>query len=140
MANRNVRVVNNNGSKPNVKYFPKTASTALDRNSLVELTSGTLGAADDNETIVLGVLLKEIASTDSDYASTTKVPVEVLRGTDEVEIDTTAALTVGTSYGISNAYTVDQADTTNDVFTCTVAISATRARGFLKGIAGGNTV
>jgi hypothetical protein len=140
MADRNVRVVKKNGKKPVIKSMAKTASTALDKNSLVELTSGLLGASDDNDTIVYGVLLEEVASTDSDYGSTTKKQVEVIEAGDEVEIAATAALTVGTSYGISNAYTVDQADTTNDVFTCTAVISSTRARGYMKSVSGGNTV
>jgi len=140
MSDRNVRIVRQNGKKPIVKSQPKTASTALDKNSLVELTSGTLGAADDNDTIIYGILLQEVASTDSDYATTSKKQVELVQAGDEVEIDTTAELTVGVSYGISNAYTVDATDTTNDVFTCTQVISSTRAIGYFKSVAGGNTV
>lgn len=140
MADRNVQVVKKNGKKPVIKTFPKTASEAMSKNSLVELTSGYVGAADDNETIVLGVLKQEITANDSDYASTTGVQVEMVEAGDEVEMTTTATLTIGTSYGISNAYTVDQADTSNDVFTCTKAISSTRARGYLKTVSGGNTV
>lgn len=140
MADRNVKIVRKNGKKPVRKFQPKTASEAMSKNSLVELTSGYVGAADDNDTIVYGVLKVEIAATDSDYTSTTLVPVEVIEAGDEVEMDTTATLTVGVSYGISNAYTVDAADTTNDLFTCTQVLSATRARGYVKSVAGGNTV
>jgi len=136
MADRNVRIVRKAGKKPVLKSFPKTASTALDKNSLVEWTSGYVAASDDNDTQVLGILLEEVAATDSDYASATKKLVEVIMPGDEVEITTTAALTLGTSYGISNAYTVDQADTTNDVFTPTQIISSTRAIGYFKGLAG----
>ena len=140
MADRNVRVVKRNGKKPVIKSMAKTASTALDKNSLVELTSGYLAASDDNDTIVYGVLLEEVATTDDDYASATKKQVEAIDAGDEVEITTSATLTVGTSYGISNAYTVDATDTSNDVFTCTAVLSSTRARGYFKSVAGGNTV
>jgi len=141
MADRNVRVVKKNGKKPVVKSLGKTASTAFDKNSLVEFASGLINPADDNDTIVYGIILEEISSSDSDYASTTALKqVEVIQAGDEVEIDTSAQLTVGVSYGIKNAYTIDQADTTNDVFTCTKVISATRARGVFKTVSGGNTV
>lgn len=132
MADRNVRVVRCNGHKPIIKSYAKTASTALDKNSLVEITSGYLAACDDNETTILGVLLEEVATTDSDYASATKKQVQIIQSGDEIEIDTTDTLTFGAAYGISNAYTVDQADTSNKVFVCTEVISSTRARGVVE--------
>ena len=140
MADRNVKIVKKQGRKPVTDWYAKTASTALDKNSLVEITSGYIAASDDDDTQVFGILRKEIAATDADYASATLVPVDVLYPGDIVEIDTTAALTVGTSYGISNAYTVDQSDTTNDVFTCTESVSSTRARGFFKTYTGDGVV
>lgn len=135
MADRNVRIVRKNGKKPVIKSYAKTASTALDKNSLVEWTSGYIDAADDNELLVLGILLEEVAATDSDYASATKKQVELIQSGDEVEITTTAGLTVGTAYGISNAYTIDATDTANDTFTCTEVISSTRAIGFFRNVA-----
>ena len=138
MADVNVRLVKSNGKKPNIKYFPKTASTALDENSLVEFTSGYLAACDDNETTVWGILRKEIAATDSDYASTTRVPVQIIHAGDEIEITTTAEATIGVSYGISNAYTVDVTDTSNDLITCTAVISSTRMRGIVGSQWAGN--
>jgi len=139
MADRNVQVVKHNGKKPIIKSMPKTSSTALDKNSLVELSSGLVGATDADDTIVYGVLKQEIATTDDDYTSETKVQIELIQAGDEVELTSTATLTVGVSYGLNNAYTVDQTDTSNDVFTCTAAISSTRARGYFKSVAGGNT-
>jgi hypothetical protein len=136
MADRNVRVIRNNGKKPIIKSFLKTASEALDKNSLVELTSGTLGAVDDGELTVLGVVIEECATTDTDYTLSTKKQVELIQPGDEVEITTNGTLTVGAAYGLSNAYTVDSADTTADTFTCTKSISSTRAIGFLRTVAG----
>ena len=88
-----------------------------------------------NDVVVAGVIVEEIAATDDDYTSATaKKQMELVCAGDEVEMDTTAELTIGTSYGVSNAYTVDQSDTTNDVFLCSRVISATRARGFMKAV------
>lgn len=140
MADRNVQLVDKRGKKPNRVELPKTASQAFDKNSLVEFASGVINPSDDNDTIVYGIINEEVASTDSDYATTAKKSVTPLQAGDLVEIDTTASLTPGTSYGISNAYTVDQSDTTNDVFTCERVISSTRAQGFFNAISGGNTV
>lgn len=138
MADRNVRVIRKNGKKPIIKSYGKTASTLFDKNSLVETASGVMNPIDDNDVVVFGVILEEIAAADSDYASATALKqVELICDGDEVEIDTTATLTVGVGYGISNAYTVDSTDTTNDVFVCTKVISATRAQGFMKTYAAG---
>ena len=138
MADRNVRLVKSNGKKPNIKWLPKTASTALDKKSFVEITSGYIAACDDNETTVIGILLKEIAATDSDYSSATKVPVQIIHAGDEIEITTATTATLGVSYGISNAYTVDVTDTTNDLITCTAVISSTRMRGVVGAQFAGN--
>ena len=136
-ANRKVQVVRANGHESVVKAYAKTGSTAMDGHSLVEWTSGLINPADDNDVVVVGVLLEEVATTDADYTSSTATKlVELIQPGDEVEMDTTAAVTVGTSYGISNAYTVDASDTTNDVFLATQVISSTRARGFLRTVAG----
>ena len=139
MSDRNVRVVRDNGTKPVIKSIPKTASTLYDKNSLVEYASGKQNPVDDNDTMVNGIILQEVAAADSDYASASNKQMRLLTGREDVEIDTTAQLTVGKSYGLSNAYTVDSTDTTNDVFTCTEVISATRAIGHFKTYRGGNT-
>lgn len=136
MANRNVRIVQKQGKKPNIMHLAKKASTLFDEDSLVKFVSGVLNPSADNDTQCLGIIREEIAATDSDYASATTKQVEVIYPGDIVEIDTTATVTIGTSYGISNAYTVDQSDTTNKIFTPTKVISSTRARGFFKNLAG----
>ncbi len=132
MADRNVKIVNYNGLKSVTKSLPKTASTAFDKNSLVEFASGVIDPVDDNDVVVYGIIREEVASTDSDYAATSEKLVDLIMPGVEVEITTSAAATPGVSYGLSNAYTVDVSDTTNDVFTCTKAISSTKARGFFK--------
>lgn len=63
------------------EYYAKPASTAFAIDSLVapnkDNTSNTFVAATASTTVNLGVLQKAVASTDSDYASETKVPVLV---------------------------------------------------------------
>jgi len=140
MADRNVKIVTKQGRKPLTDAFPKASSTDFDKNSLVEIGSGTINPSDDNDTVVFGIIREEVASTDSDYASTTNKLVDIILPGDVVEITTSAQLTVGTSYGISNAYTVDQADTSNKVFTCLKVISSTRAQGIFKCVAGDGVI
>lgn len=120
-------------------YLPVTTSTALAKGTLVEFTSGLLAAADDGESAadVRGVLGKTIASTDSDYATARRVPVIVPVERHVVwEADATGFTVGGTDegaeYGISDSGTVDQGDTTADVFIVTEVISSTKVRGFLK--------
>jgi len=135
MADRNVRVVNCNGLKPILKRYAKTASNLFDKNSLVEFASGVINPSDDNDVTVFGIILEEVAATDSDYATTGSKLVQLLRPTDEVEINWSGSVpTVGTAYGISNAYNVDQGDTTNKVFTATSIVTNNTTTGRVRGV------
>lgn len=137
MADRNVRIVDKAGKKDVANDYPKTASTTFDANSLVEFASGVINPSDDNDVVVFGIIKRGVATTDADYATTGARTVEVIQPGDLVEIDTTAQATVGVSYGISNAYTVDVSDTTNKVFNCKKVISSTRAQGTFITYSGG---
>lgn len=140
MADRNVRIVNKQGRKPQTISLAKTASTAFDKNSLVEFAAGYINPSDDNDTVVFGIIKEEVAATDSDYAANSKKTVEIIHPGDLVEITTSAAATVGTSYGISNSYTVDVTDTSNKVFTCIKKLSDTKAQGYFKCVAGDGVI
>ncbi len=107
--------------KTRVEWLPVTTSTALTKNTIVEWTSGLIAAADDNDTFVAGVILKTIASTDADYASSRKVPVLVPIERHVVfEADTAdtfvQATHGGVECGIIDESNLDLDDTTNDVF------------------------
>lgn len=124
--------------KTKIEWLPVTPSTALSKNSLVEFTSGKLAAADDNEAAVdiRGVLMKEIAATDDDYASDRLVPVMVPIERHVVwEADTADTYTLashcGVECGIVDASNVDLDDTTNDAF-LVISGSGTKVRGYLK--------
>lgn len=104
-----------------IEWLPITPSTALVAGTLLEWTSGLLAAADDNDTDVAGVLLKTIATTDGDYASTRLVGVIVpVEKHVEWEADTAdtfvQATHGGVECGIVDSANIDLDDTTNDVF------------------------
>lgn len=60
-----------------VEYFPKTASNAQVEGEWLYLTSNKVSktASAANAAAPVGLALRTVASTDSDYAGTTKVPV-----------------------------------------------------------------
>lgn len=122
--------------KTKTEQYPVTTSTALTKDTLVEFTSGLIAAADDNDTALAGVLVKTIASTDSDYASARRVgvvvPVERHCVWEADGTGTFAATDIGGEFGISDSATVDKSDTTNKVFLMTEFISASKIRGYLK--------
>ena len=124
--------------KVKTEWMPVTASTAFTKNTLVEATSGKVAVADADEAAgdIIGVIKKTIASTDSDYASARKVPVIIPVERHVIwEADATG-FTVGTDelqeFGISDAGTVDQTETTAKCFRVIEVLSATKVRGYLK--------
>ena len=123
--------------KTRIAYFPKTASTALAADSLVALSSGYLIAATSSTAKHVGVLRKAVAATDSDYASTTLVPVEVPIN-DMVEwLATTSsavAADVGNSVDLTDAVTVNRAATSHKVVTIVGIVSATVVRVVLNSV------
>lgn len=137
MAVKNVKLVRKNG-KPTTVSQPKTASTAMDKYSLVKLSNGKITPAASGDTKVYGILREEVSSSDSDYAENTEKLVELIEPGDEVEIDTSAEVTVGTAYGISGPATVNQGDTSTTVFVPTQVITSSRAVGYFNNYAGGN--
>ena len=89
------------GNGVSIEYYPKTASTLFTTNEPVALdTTGTLipytpGIAAP----FLGVIKKAVVATDSDYASTTRVPVEVGSANTEWVIDATTTAAAATDVG-----------------------------------------
>lgn len=126
MADRKVQLVRSAGT-PLLERRLKTASTAFDKNSLVEFASGVINPSDDNDIVVHGIILEEVATTDSDYATTGSnggKQVQILQPGDEVEMDFSGGnVAVGVAYGISSAYNIDFTDTTNKVVTVLADLS-----------------
>jgi len=121
-----------------IMYFRKKESTAFACNSFVAFeTNGGAGdpiePADASDTKLLGICLKTVASTDSDYASNTRIPVAVPRNhTAELEGDVgTGTLTVadeGLEMDLKDAGEIDQSASSTDVVVCTRFISASKGR------------
>lgn len=91
----------------NIKYFKKKASTAFTNGALCYVdTDGYLNPASASSVQHVGVILITVASTDSDYASTTYVPVDMCSPTDlfiaDVSAGTVAQTAVGAYYDLNS--------------------------------------
>ena len=91
--------------KPNIEHWAKAASTAISNNALTYLNgSGYVIPADATSGDHLGICMKTIASTDSDYASTTKIPIDVVGENDVFKVGLAAASTVATLLALVGTY------------------------------------
>lgn len=129
-----------NSAKPGrgkfkIMWLPKTASVAIEKNTLVQFDSGyvkqattTAGASD---TPIAGIYVgPAITSGSANYATTDKIEVlvpesplaefEIVVGTGSL-----AATDVGKSFDIDADAEVTVSTTTNEAVTCTEYISAT---------------
>lgn len=86
--------------------YPKTASTAFAVGQAVVLTSGQLATATTTSLLQAGVMMRKVASTDSDYASTTPCSVWTLSAQTEFLVNgvtgTATAALVGTTCDIAS--------------------------------------
>uniref|UniRef100_A0A6H1ZI22 Uncharacterized protein n=1 Tax=viral metagenome TaxID=1070528 RepID=A0A6H1ZI22_9ZZZZ len=116
------------------EWWPKAASVTVTITGTLLAPDGSGAATVCTATAlrILGVSLKSIASTDSDFASNTKIPVEVPLDDCEFEADVTGTLTtgmIGELRGLTASGTVvDATNTNNDQVTITGFISATKCR------------
>lgn len=91
-----------------IMYFKKKASTAILNGALVYIdTDGYLNPASASSTNHIGVCMVAVSSSDSDYASTTKIPVDIAQSsTDvfeaEVSAGTVAQTAVGAYYDLNS--------------------------------------
>lgn len=112
-----------------IEFHEKLASTAFAFNDLVYIDSaGYVAPAVDGALFVsLGLIQKTVASTDSDYASATRVPVLVPGPDAEFRCDvgtgTAAQADVGTWADVDDHLTVDVDDSTYDIFYVTKIVS-----------------
>lgn len=112
-----------------MEWYPKAASTVISVGSLMYPNgSGAIIPADSTSGNHLGVSMKKVAATDADYASTTKIPVDVVGEDDVFEALVTGTLTaamVGNFYDLSDDLTVNVGATSKKVVLCVGFISAT---------------
>lgn len=119
--------------KPKMEWFPKKASTAFANGGLVYADgSGAMQPADATSGDHFGVILKAVTSADSDYASTTMVPVDFISPEDVLEVDVeTGTLTtamVGNAYDlVADGDAIDVNATSKKVVTVVGFVSATKA-------------
>lgn len=124
-----------NGSV-HIEYYPKTASTLFSFEEPVALdTTGTLipytpGLAAP----VLGLIKKAIVATDSDYASATRVPVEVGNDDTEYMFDASTTSAAATDRGefvdyVEATVSVNVGSSTNDDVYVTDVVSTTKVIG-----------
>jgi hypothetical protein len=119
--------------KTKTLMLPRTASTTFTKGDLVMFASGELVTATVSSENHVGIILTDVTSGDSDFAtSAVKVPVEVpLSDMCEFEADVTGTLvttSLGVSYDLSSASEVNQGGTTTMQVTCVGFISATKGR------------
>lgn len=119
-------------------WLPVTTSQVFTKDSIVEFTSGLLAPADAGEAAIdlVGIIRKTIAATDSDYATSRLVPIEVpVEKHVEYIADFNSGLLstdLGTEYDLADAVTVDHAATTDKCFKVIGYISATKGIVFIK--------
>lgn len=115
-----------------IKYFRKKASTAFTANTLVAEYSDddTITPADSSSTAVVGVCLKKVASTDSDYASNTRIPVAVpLDTSSEMLCDTNSTIAVtdeGELHDLTDAATVNESASSTDIVKLKQFVASTK--------------
>lgn len=122
-----------------LRSFPRTASVTFTANDMVVLSSGALATVTGSlSTGVIGLIVKAVASTDSDFATSgvsalVEVPVDD-NALLEIDVANGTLLTtsVGVRFGMSTAGAVDFADTTNTVVACEQYISGTKGIFTLK--------
>lgn len=117
--------------QPEIVYRPKTASTALANGDVVASSSGQLIKATTSTTNNIGVVLRDVVSTDSDYASTTMLPVmtpndDCVFIADVTGGNTPTAALVDTQCDLGAAGTVATGTNTHHQLTIVGYISATK--------------
>lgn len=114
------------------EWYPKKASTAMVYGDLLIADgSGRVTKATSTSTVIVGVCLKTIASTDTDYASTTYVPVmiptENTLFTAPVGTGTFTDLMIGNKYDLKDENEIDVSAQSHKVVTIAKYLSATLA-------------
>lgn len=119
-------------------YLPVTTSTALTKDTLVTFSSGLLVAATSSTASadIVGVIRKTIASTDSDYATSRLVPVDVPTERFTIwEGDVTSGLVstdIGVEVDLTSAGVVNRAASSVKAVRCLKVLSSTKGHFLVK--------
>lgn len=117
-----------------IEKFQKKVSTAFAMNDMVTIdVNGFLDKSNATSARVLGLIQKTIASTDSDYASATEVPVLLPESNTIFEFDvstgTVAQTDVGELVDLDDENSIDVVDSTFDIVEVTKMLSTTKVEG-----------
>lgn len=134
-----------NSGESKMEWYPKKASTAFTAGDLVYADgSGAIQPADSTSGDHIGVIQKTITSADSDYASTTLVPViKAYQDSIFVADVGTGTLTtamIGNRYDLKDANEIDVTATSKKVVEVVGYISATKALVKINAIIENNAV
>lgn len=96
----------------NVQFFAKAASTAIGIDDILTINAaGFVAPAVAASANLIGLSMERVASTDSDFAGTRKISVDVPSGAQQFIIDTTGASVaqtmVGEFFDLSNSTTLN---------------------------------
>lgn len=117
---------------PNIEHYPKAASTAFAKNGLVYWNgSGYIIPADATSGDHAGIVLDEVVATDDNYASTTKLMVDVPNPSDIFEVDvetgTATVAMVGNQYDlVADGDAIDVTATSKKVVTVVGFVSSSK--------------
>lgn len=127
--------------KATVEWFPKIASVVIHVGDLLKSDgSGAFTVMGATDLSCVGISLREVAATDSDYASNTMIPVLVPVADAEVTFDVGAGsfttAMVGLRYDLNSAGALNVGATAHKQVTVTGYISATKGIGKLNCLQG----
>lgn len=118
--------------QPKPEYYPKAASTAFANGAAVKANGSGAFAPATSNTSVAAIILRDVLSTDSDYASVVKVLCDNISDSEDVfeatvETGTLTTAMVGTYANLASSTGIDVNTVANkDVFIVGY-ISATKA-------------
>ena len=127
------------------QWYSKTASQIFTYGALVDVVSGLITVCTISRAPHSGAILKTVVSTDSDYASTTRLPVLVPRGpscewkVSVLSTDTLATTDVGNFLDIGGTpvgIDVTNASSADDAALCTKFLGANLAAVILNSYKG----
>jgi len=112
-----------------VVWLPKKTSQAFSKGQFVDFVTGAVQPSTSSTVNILGVNQDTlVTSASSDYAAATKIPVYVPKGKRSVvQVETSAVVTGGSEYDLTDSNTVDAAASTNDTVRALKALSDTLA-------------
>jgi hypothetical protein len=132
-------MIKRHSGEPNIQPYKKVASVAFAFNDVVaKNSSGFLvkATATTPRSEIIGLIQREVLSTDADYADNTMVPVDVIKEEDEVVADvgtgTAVQSMVGKRFDLKDENELDVSVELTKVFKITRILSTTKVVGSFR--------